>query len=259
MTLDFKKLVLNGVKKEMSIQHFECNAQIFKKEELPPNVLEKIRQVYGQDFAEDANYTLWFSGNNITKETIEKTIFKICNNALGRAANNMNESDLKTLDLGGGTAQPPPETPANQVDSLGDAGAEEANGEALADLMDDGQEGDGQANADDQARIDAEVQDELEGGDEEEDQVAADVGDELEGGSDEEDGGSDDELDSELDSEIDAELNDDSDEEDEDSDDGEDEEETDDEDSDEDEEEVDESVEAPSAGEKFVFIKITMK
>ena len=255
MTLDFKKLVLNSVKKEMSIQHFECNAQLFKKEELPEHVAGKIREAYGETFLDDANYTLWFSGNNLTKETVDKTIFKICNNALGKAANNMNESDLKDIDLGGGTAQPPPETPANKVDSLGDAGADEANGEALADLMNgDKEPEDGADDAGDQDQIDSEVQDEIDGGDEAEDQLDSEIDDELSGDGDEQEDGQEDGSDDEgydLDSEIEDELSGDGDE-------SEDDESEEDED-DEEDEDLDESVEQPAQGEKFVFLKITMK
>jgi len=62
MTLDFKKLVRNAVLGQMKVQHFECNAQLFKKDELPEQVAAAVGKAYGQDFLADANYTLWFSG-----------------------------------------------------------------------------------------------------------------------------------------------------------------------------------------------------
>lgn len=216
MTLDFKKLVLNGVRKQMTIQHFECNAQIFKKDELPEAVLAKIQEKFGQDFVEDANYTLWFSGEGITKETVEKTIFKIVNSALGSSANNMNESDLKMIDLGGGAAaEPPPGETATEAPSLSDPGADAANAQAVADLV---------------------------GGDE----------DSEEGGDDS------DEVDREIKKELDADFGPEDGEDDEDDDEEPGDDEDDDEES-EDDEELDESVEQPASGEKFVFLKITMK
>ena len=193
--------------------------QLFKKEELPAAVISKVQSVYGATFLDDAQYTLWFSGNNITKEIIEKTIFKIVNQALGSSANNMNESDLKTIDLAGtaDSAETPEET-ASETPSLVDKGAEEANAQAVSDLV-------GNDDGDDQAEIGREIADELEDG-------SAD--------------GDDDEDVQEINSEIEDELASD-DEDDEDDEDGE------------DDKDISESVETPSAGEKFVFLKITMK
>ena len=35
MTLDFKKLLLNAIERQMQIQHFTANAQVFKRDEMP--------------------------------------------------------------------------------------------------------------------------------------------------------------------------------------------------------------------------------
>lgn len=138
MTLDFKKLVRNSVLKQQKIQHFECNVQIFKQEELPPAVVQKIQKAYGNDFLADANYTLWFSGQNITKEIIEKTLFKIANKALGEAANSMAESDFKTIDLAAVTdTEETPEKTLDDVDSVFDSDSETANADAIHDLVGD--------------------------------------------------------------------------------------------------------------------------
>jgi hypothetical protein len=231
MTLDFKKLIVNAVKKQMAVQHFECNVQIFKKEELPEGVVAKLTKAFGDSFLLDANYTLWFSGNNITKETVEKTLFKIANKAMGEAANNMNESDLKLVDLGNGTTPSAPQETSDDVDSMTSPDADAANAEAITGLVGSG----------DEAKADA--------ADDGTDPEAAEiVADEPEPVTDEEidsveDG--DEREDADIEPVTDEELGDD--------DDG------DSDDDDEEEEDLDESVESPAAGEKFVLLKITMK
>lgn len=154
MTLDFKKLIRNAVKKQMAIQHFGCNVQIFKKEELPERVAARIRELKGETFLEDANYTLWFSGNNITKETVEKTVFKIANKAMAESANDMNEKDLVLLDLGDGAAEPEPAADeaggSEDADgALSDQEADDANAEAAGALFGSGEEDDDADEADD--------------------------------------------------------------------------------------------------------------
>lgn len=124
MTLDFKKLVRNAVRKQMVIQHFECNVQIFKQGELPQGVEAKVQEAFGADFLADANYTLWFSGRELTREVATTTLFKIANKALGEAANSLAESDVKMVDLVPAKAVPQPE---------GDA--DEANSKAVADAL----------------------------------------------------------------------------------------------------------------------------
>lgn len=241
MTLDFKKLILNSIRKQMKIQHFESNCQIFKKDELPENVQNKIKTQKGDIFLEDAHYTVWFSGNNITKEIIEKTIFKIVNSALGSSANDMNEKDLILIDLGNGTTPPTPKSTPDEVDSMTSPEADAANADAITNLVGSGDEAKAEAVndvADDEAaEIVADEPDPVT--DEEIDSVESD----------------DDEDDADADPVTDEELGDDDPEDDS----GDDEDEDDDDEDDDDEEDLDESVEEPSVGEKFVLLKITMK
>ena len=162
MTLDFKKLILNAVRKQMAIQHFSTNGQIFKKEELPERVMAKIGETFGEDFMGDANYTLWFSGQGLTKEIVQKTIFKIANKAMGEAANSMNDSDLKMIDLGtgGGNAETPSRTP-DDMTSMSDPSADDANAQAVGDLM--GSPSDGDDDADEMDDLDESVEEPSEG------------------------------------------------------------------------------------------------
>lgn len=245
MTLDFKKLILNSIRKQMKIQHFESNCQIFKKDELPENVQNKIKTQKGDIFLEDAHYTVWFSGNNITKEIIEKTIFKIVNSALGSSANDMNEKDLILIDLGNGTTPSTPKSTPDEVDSMTSPEADAANADAITDLVGSG----------DEAKAEA-VNDVAD------DEAAEIVADEPDPVTDEEiDSAESDEADDDADADpvTDEELGDDDPEDDSGDDEDEDDSGDDDDDDGDDEEDLDESVETPSVGEKFVLLKITMK
>jgi len=266
MTLDFKKLILNNIRKQMKIQHFESNCQIFKKDELPENVQNRIKAEKGDIFLEDAHYTIWFSGNNITKEIIEKTIFKIVNSALGSSANDMNEKDLILIDLGGGTTPSAPQATPDEVDSMTSPEADAANADAITGLVGTGDEDKAEGVDDgldpeaaeivgdepepvtsdeidsaeddfedepDSGDVEPVTQDEIDSVDEPEDSAENDAEDEPENAADDEMEDADDEPEEDEDDDDADEMDDD--------------------------EELDESVESPSAGEKFVLLKITMK
>jgi len=132
MTLDFKKLIKNSILKQMKIQHFTANVEMFKKEELPEVVLHKIGETFGESFLQDADYTLWVSGSNITKEVIKDSVFNIINDGLQRSANDMSESDIKVLDFGStSTSQS-----LDQADISGTT-SDEANDKAIANVLGD--------------------------------------------------------------------------------------------------------------------------
>lgn len=98
MTLDFKKLVTNLVKKQMSIQHYTANVQVFRKDEMPGWVTEQIKGKFGESYTEDGDVWVWLSSKELSKDNRE-TVFKILNAALGNAANNMTDTDLKLVTL----------------------------------------------------------------------------------------------------------------------------------------------------------------
>ena len=98
MTLDFKKLVTNLVKKQMSIQHYTANVQVFRKDEMPGWVTEQIKEKFGESYTEDGDVWVWLSSKELSKANRE-TVFKILNAALGNAANNMTDTDLKLVTL----------------------------------------------------------------------------------------------------------------------------------------------------------------
>ena len=98
MTLDFKKLVTNLVKKQMSIQHYTANVQVFRKDEMPGWVTEQIKEKFGESYTEDGDVWVWLSSKELSKDNRE-TVFKILNAALGNAANNMTDTDLQLVTL----------------------------------------------------------------------------------------------------------------------------------------------------------------
>ncbi len=151
MTLDFKKLVLNNVKKEMKVQHFTSNCQIFKKDELPVSVQQAVAKAKGESFLEDGDYTLWFSGPGLTKEIVDKTVFKIMNKALGSSANDSSEADLTMIDLKPGAQAPAPEDSVDDVPSIAEPEADEANSQAVGELVGTRQPEDGPNDLDDDA------------------------------------------------------------------------------------------------------------
>lgn len=135
MTLNFKKLIRNQIKKQMAIQHWESNVQIFKRDELPDRVTSKIKEVFGENYILDADYLLFFSGHDITKELAEKTIFKISNKALGEAANNMTENDIKVFGFKDDeTSASYTDDTTDDVDRLSDPAADDANAAAIDEL-----------------------------------------------------------------------------------------------------------------------------
>ena len=98
MTLDFKKLIVNLVKRQMSIQHFTSNVQVFKRGEMPAWVVEQIKSKFGESYTEDGDWWVWLSSKELSKDNRE-TVFKVLNSALGQAANNMTDTDLKLVTL----------------------------------------------------------------------------------------------------------------------------------------------------------------
>lgn len=98
MTLDFKKLLINAIRRQQAIQHFTSNVQVFKRDEMPAWVVEQIKQKFGDSYVEDGDWWVWLSSKELSKDNRE-TVFKILNSALGQAANNMTETDLKLVSL----------------------------------------------------------------------------------------------------------------------------------------------------------------
>lgn len=98
MTLDFKKLIVNLVERQMAIQHFTSNVQVFKRDEMPGWVVMQIKSKFGENYTEDGDWWVWLSSKELSKDNRE-TVFKILNSALGQAANNMTDTDLKLVTL----------------------------------------------------------------------------------------------------------------------------------------------------------------
>lgn len=126
MTLNFKKLLKNGITKQLQIQHVELpedNVQIFKREELEQceQVAGKMKSLYGENFLLDGDYMIFFSnaGTDIKFEGdfLKKTLFKVINFAAGNSANNMKEDEIRVFAFGKPEKQSAPESPAEDADS----------------------------------------------------------------------------------------------------------------------------------------------
>lgn len=201
MTLEFKKLIINNIKKQMRIQHYDANVQLFKRDEIPEFVTNKIQKDFGQNYLLDADYLLFFSKKGLTKDEVEKSVFKVVNAALGESANNSNPSDFKMFSLEQVSVdQKVPDKTIDDVDSLVDTDSDDVNNKVIDNIISSGSSDDD----DDEEEIEKEINAEIESSDDE-----------------------DDEEDDVINEEIKSEL--------------------------------DESVDSPEEGEKFVFVKITMK
>jgi len=137
MTLNFKKFLRNQVLKQMRIQHWDANVQVFKRDELPDFVQQRIQKIFGENSLEDADWLVFASAPGITKKTAETTIFKIFNKALGEAANNMIPEEIKVFEFEDRAAPAPAET-SDSVDRLTDPEAEAANQDAAAGALEGG-------------------------------------------------------------------------------------------------------------------------
>lgn len=147
MTLDFKRLITNQIQDQMDIQHFQCKAQLFRRDELRPGwkVVRKITEKYGQNALLDADWLLFFAGRNIDSSMLKENgaLFKIANAALGRAANSMAEGDFKLVDMDEKRPQNAPESADDQIERLvggddtDDSGTvrSDPNAEAVADVL----------------------------------------------------------------------------------------------------------------------------
>lgn len=98
MTLDLKKLIVNAVRRQMSIQHFQANVQVFKRDEMPEWVTGQIKAKFGESYGADGDWWVWLSSKELSKDSRE-TAFNVLNSALGEAANNMTDTDLKIIAL----------------------------------------------------------------------------------------------------------------------------------------------------------------
>lgn len=65
---------------------------------MPEWVIDQIKQKFGENYCEDGDWWIWLSSKELSKDDRE-TVFKVLNAALGQAANNMTETDLKLVTL----------------------------------------------------------------------------------------------------------------------------------------------------------------
>lgn len=95
MTLDIKALLKNLLKKQMSIQHFTAKTEVFSTAAIPSRIKSKIKDEFGEQYLEDANYIVFFRGE-VDKDGMKK-LFNLTNKAFGEDANRMTEGDFKKI------------------------------------------------------------------------------------------------------------------------------------------------------------------
>lgn len=95
MTLDVKTLLKNLLKKQMSIQHFTAKTDVFSAAAIPGRIKTKIKDEFGDQYLEDANYVVFFRGD-VDKDGMKK-LFNLTNKAFGEDANRLTEGDFKKI------------------------------------------------------------------------------------------------------------------------------------------------------------------
>ncbi len=95
MTLDVKTLLKNLLKKQMSIQHFTAKTDVFSAAAIPSRIKTKIKDEFGEQYLEDANYVVFFRGE-VDKDGMKK-LFNLTNKAFGEDANRLTEGDFKKI------------------------------------------------------------------------------------------------------------------------------------------------------------------
>lgn len=95
MTLDIKALLKNLLKKQMSIQHFMAKTEVFSTTAIPSRIKSKIKDEFGEQYLEDANYIVFFRGE-VDKDGMKK-LFNLTNKAFGEDANRLTEGDFKKI------------------------------------------------------------------------------------------------------------------------------------------------------------------
>lgn len=97
MTLNIPKFIKKTIEKQMTIQHFNALVKVFTKESIPSNIVQKIKEQFGDTYLDDSNFVVFYKGR-INKKGLKK-IFNITDKALGEDANRLTDQDFKILKL----------------------------------------------------------------------------------------------------------------------------------------------------------------
>lgn len=97
MTLKIDQYLVNIIHKEFAISHVKCKVWAGKKDKIKADVKAQIKAEYGDSFLEDADYCLFFRGDVLNDSSGLKSVFKAVNQALGKSANSLSESDFKAI------------------------------------------------------------------------------------------------------------------------------------------------------------------
>ena len=100
MTLDIKKYLVNLIKKEAKISHFQVKVDAGKAGKLKGQFAAAIRAEFGESYLQDADYILFFEKDEAWTDADVKKLFELVNRALGKDANMLAQSDFKKLSAG---------------------------------------------------------------------------------------------------------------------------------------------------------------
>lgn len=98
MTLDLRKYIKNLIEKEAKISHFSVEVSVGKKSQLKEQNTQKLKDLYGESFLNDADYIIFFKREEGWDDKGINTIFELTDRALGKSANSMNKEDFLLFD-----------------------------------------------------------------------------------------------------------------------------------------------------------------
>lgn len=99
MTLNLEKYLNFIISKQMAISHFDNGmCHVTARKNLDEEIKDELKEKYGEDYLGDANYLIFFrtvDGLSF-KDKEKKKLYRICDSALGKNANNISQSDIKS-------------------------------------------------------------------------------------------------------------------------------------------------------------------
>lgn len=97
MTLNIQDWIQQAVEAQSKISHNEIAFAVRPASKLPSDIKQKLESEYGDTFMNDCQYVLFFKKYAEFSDKEVQKLFELTNSALGKAANNMAQSDFKKL------------------------------------------------------------------------------------------------------------------------------------------------------------------
>ena len=99
MTLDIESWIKQAITKQSEISHNEIAFDVRDSKRLPSKIKSLMQDKFGDSFLEDCQYVIFFKKYEDFSDKDKQKIFALTNNGLGKAANNMTQSDFKTFSV----------------------------------------------------------------------------------------------------------------------------------------------------------------